>query len=585
LLYDFDISLFPVSCQSLTFAFCFSIQYLYWNGARRFFSWFDTTVWYPLGRPVGTTIYPGMQFIAVFLKRYVIRARMSLNDICCYMPAWFGVLTTLFTGAIAYEATLPLNRNLYSYLVQSPPPLSLPSAFFHRPALECAILTAGMMAIVPAHLMRSVGGGYDNESVAITAMVLTFYLWMRSLRVGNSMTTTIVTAIGTGLAYFYMVAAWGGYVFVLNLIGVHAAVLVALGRYTPQVHAAYSIFYFLGTALAVQIPVVGWVPLKSLEQLGPCAVFIGYQLLFVAEYIIQQRRKSSNKPFTWMQAMMLRIQVVAVALFVLFFLAVLVLPTGYFGPISSRVRGLFVRHTKTGNPLVDSVAEHQPASTRAYFDYLHHICSLAPIGYLLTGLLHMSDASSFLLVWGAAAYYFSLKMVRLVLLTAPIACILGGMVVGRLWVWCVAQWGLDPESNAAAGDTEEDAKEPKAGSSKDKKVKSKKPTKKASSVDVFRIDGLDKLRSAMHTFSNSTEGVLSKRVVSVVVLIGGYMVLSHFVDYSWRLSFDLSHPTIIQRGRTRDGQIVTLDDYREAYWWIRDNTPKDARIMAWWDCK
>ena len=26
-----------------------------------------------------------------------------------------------------------------------------------------------------------------------------------------------------------------------------------------------------------------------------------------------------------------------------------------------------------------------------------------------------------------------------------------------------------------------------------------------------------------------------------------------------------------------------LDDYREAYFWLRDNTPKDARIMAWWD--
>ena len=35
---------------------------------------------------------------------------------------------------------------------------------------------------------------------------------------------------------------------------------------------------------------------------------------------------------------------------------VILLPTGYFGPLSSRVRGLFVKHTRTGNPLVDSVA-------------------------------------------------------------------------------------------------------------------------------------------------------------------------------------------------------------------------------------
>jgi asparagine N-glycosylation enzyme membrane subunit Stt3 len=26
-----------------------------------------------------------------------------------------------------------------------------------------------------------------------------------------------------------------------------------------------------------------------------------------------------------------------------------------------------------------------------------------------------------------------------------------------------------------------------------------------------------------------------------------------------------------------------IDDFREAYWWLRDNTPEDSRVMAWWD--
>ena len=38
-------------------------QYLYENGAKKFFQWFDHKVWYPLGRPVGTTIYPGALFV------------------------------------------------------------------------------------------------------------------------------------------------------------------------------------------------------------------------------------------------------------------------------------------------------------------------------------------------------------------------------------------------------------------------------------------------------------------------------------------------------------------------------------------
>ena len=294
------------------------------------------------------------------------------------------------------------------------------------------------MAIVPAHLMRSVGGGYDNESVAITAMVTTFYFWVRSLRADDHY--SFLWSILAGLAYFYMVAAWGGYIFVLNMVGLHAATLVLLGRFSDKVYASYSLFYVIGTTLAIQVPVVGWAPLKSLEQLGPCAVFLGYQVLQFCQVVIRKRNLSRK------DAWKLRIQVVTVGLMVAMALVYMLAPSGYFGPISSRVRGLFVQHTKTGNPLVDSVAEHQPASSRAYFQYLHHICVFAPLGYLIV-LFRLSDSSSFLLVWGTAAYFFSHKMVRLILLTAPIGSSLAGIAVGRIFAWCLKQlWDASTET-------------------------------------------------------------------------------------------------------------------------------------------
>ena len=525
---------------------------------------------------------------------------MSLNDICCYMPAWFGVATTIITGLITYECTIAINahQHVLAYLLGT---TSSSRTATRQPDRECAIMTMLMMSIVPAHLMRSMGGGYDNESVAVTAMVLTFYCWIRSLRSTNTVPTTIFLAILTGFSYFYMVAAWGGYIFVLNLIGVHAAVLVGLGRFSNKLYLSYTLFYVIGTSLAIQVPVVGYAPLKSLEQLGPCAVFLAYQLLYLAEHMIRRQRAASGTPVTWIQAMTIRAQVFMVAAVVGVIFAMILLPKGYFGPISSRVRGLFVKHTKTGNPLVDSVAEHQPASTRAYFDYLHHICSIAPIGYIIVGLLHMSDSSSFLMVWGASAYFFSLKMVRLVLLTAPIACILGGIVAGRVIAWCLGQW-WDPAASSAPESTvsndnddavDDEFSEPpsntkngaRAAINNRNKAKKKGGVKKSSSSDeLFTLEGIDKLRSAYDYFAKSREGVISKRLVSVILLLAGYVAFQSFVTYSWRLSYDLSHPTIIQKARTREGQIILLDDYRDAYWWIRDNTPKDSRIMAWWDC-
>ena len=44
-------------------------EYLADNGWTDFFRWFDHMSWYPLGRPVGTTIYPGPQLAAVGIWR------------------------------------------------------------------------------------------------------------------------------------------------------------------------------------------------------------------------------------------------------------------------------------------------------------------------------------------------------------------------------------------------------------------------------------------------------------------------------------------------------------------------------------
>lgn len=554
-------------------------QYLYENGSKKFFTWFDHKVWYPLGRPVGTTIYPGMQFTAVYLKRYIFGDSMSLNDVCCYIPAWFGCIATILVGCIAYEASLPQNSGgtifgvvydglLGRYADDKSMMGGSRSRIFglSSPAVECAVFAMGFMAVVPAHLMRSVGGGYDNESVAVTAMTLTFFLWMRSLRTGDKYSHFV--GVLAGVAYFNMVAAWGGYVFVLNLIGAHAAFLVLLGRFSTKVYLAYTSFYVVGTSLAIQVPVVGWAPLKSLEQLAPCAVFLGYQALQYCE--IQRKQKKMTRKEAWK----FRVQVFVMALAAVSLLIVLVTPKAYFGPISSRVRGLFVPHTKTGNPLVDSVAEHQAASNQAYWQYLHILCFLAPMGLSIV-LFRFGDSAAFLLVYALTAYFFSHKMVRLILLTAPIASSLGGIACGRIVSWAVSVL-------LGENDEEEETKKEKTSEGKSKSDgKMKKKKKDTKKMDSYA--GITAIRDGFVEASKSTEGKIVKTIAAVIMLGSLYMQASAFKTYSWRISASLSNPSIILKGQTRDGNIIKVDDYREAYWWLRDNTPDDARVMAWWD--
>jgi len=53
---------------------------------------------------------------------------------------------------------------------------------------------------------------------------------------GEATRDSFVYGILSGLAYVYMAAAWGGFIFVINLIAFHAASLVIIGRYSSKLH-------------------------------------------------------------------------------------------------------------------------------------------------------------------------------------------------------------------------------------------------------------------------------------------------------------------------------------------------------------
>ena len=464
---------------------------------------------------------------------------ISLNDVCCYIPAWFGVLATIFLAALTYECTN--NHN-------------------------AAVGAAGIMAIVPAHIMRSVGGGYDNESVAMTALCCTFYFWCRSLRNDNSWPVGIIA----GLAYINMAAAWGGYVFVINMIGLHAIGLVFLGRYSNKLHHAYTLFYIIGTAGAVQVPVIGWTPLKSLEQLGAFGVFCILQALFYCDVV----SKREGLDAAGIQA--LRMRVAGIAGSVGFLLVAIIWPTGYFGPLSSRIRGLFVQHTRTGNPLVDSVAEHQPASAAAYYQYLHSVCYIGPIGFVAC-LFKPTDAKWFLIMYACVAYYFSAKMVRLVLLLGPIGSALGGLALAN-----GVEWMLDQLADVIPGLSDGEFEPEPEPTSPPKSNRSSKRGGRGGNDGGFGSLWKELCTNCRSSYDTAS-GVSARKIVAGLLALTYLVSGTEFAAYSQEMAIGMSQPSIMFKASLRNGQTIMVDDYREAYWWLRDNTPEDSRVMAWWD--
>ena len=536
-------------------------EYLADHGLYEFFHWFDYKVWYPLGRPVGTTIYPGMQMTSVAIWKFLNNIwgySMSLNDVCVYFPTWGGVAATTFLALLTKECSGSWTSGAFA---------------------------AAIMAIVPAHIMRSVGGGYDNESLALTAMCMTFFFWVRALRAdptakdGVATRDSYIFGILAGIAYIYMCAAWGGFIFVINLIAFHAGALVLLGRFSGKLYTAYSLFFVVGTLGAMQIPVIGMRPLQSLEIISGLVVFLGFQVL---QYV--EKKRVQNK-LSVVQVFTERVKAAIPAVVVLGVVVAYLYSIGHFGPLGARIRGLFVKHTRTGNPLVDSVAEHQPANEQAYKQYLHHIYHIVPYGFVLTLLkLPMgSDANFFLVAYAVVAYYFANKMARLIILLGPISSALGGIALGyaadQLILYALGSLvapglGIDEglvenyENDTIVEQAKDDSTQLNDGSWAET-LSSK--FHRSDSVKFFKKHYRNPLTC------------LIRLGVGVWMIMTLYPKSIEFFEYSHQMAEGMSGPSIMFKAKLRSGEEIIVDDYREAYWWLRDKTPEDARVMAWWD--
>jgi len=73
--------------------------------------------------------------------------------------------------------------------------------------------------------------------------------------------------------------------------------------------------------------------------------------------------------------------------------------------------------------------------------------------------------------------------------------------------------------------------------------------------------------------------------LSKAVVVGGMSIflLLFVLHCTWVTSNAYSSPSVVLASRLPDGSQHIIDDYREAYQWLRQNTKEDAKIMSWWD--
>eukprot|EP00871_Galdieria_phlegrea_P004200 jgi/Galph1/4781/GphlegSOOS_G3459.1 len=492
------------------------------KGTYEFWNWFDSTSWYPLGRIVGGTVYPGIMYTAATIYHLLrfFTFPVDIKDVCVMTAPIFSCLTNIVT----YLFTKQVSDS------------------------TSGLFAACFIAMVPGYLSRSVAGSYDNECVAITAMIFCFYLIVKSVNTGSLLWAGI-----TSLAYLYMVASWGGYVFITNIFPIYVLTLIVCGRYSQRLYVAYSTFYIVGTILSMQIRFVGFQAVQSSEHMGALVVFVLLQCYSFVDWI-----RSLVPKHVFMSLARIFFMIVATCFGLASFFAI---ATGYLGPWTGRFYSLLdPTYASKHIPIIASVAEHQPTAWGSYFFDLHFLSMLIPAGIYFC-FRDINDGTIFLVLYGTFAAYFAGVMVRLMLVLAPAACVLSGIALAKLLipnVTLLRKW----ERNKTH------AKVMASSKSVGPQVKAKTSTKKTSLL----TDSL----------SGESGGLM--KILIYILLGGATLVLFAYARHCvWVASEAYSQPSVVLSARTSSGERVFFDDFREAYYWLRYNTKEDAKVLSWWD--
>lgn len=464
-------------------------KYLVNNSFYEFLNWFDDRTWYPLGRVTGGTLYPGLMVtsgVIWHLLREIFMLPIDIRNICVLLAPAFSGLTAYFT----YTLTTEMKDS------------------------AAGLLAAAFIAIVPGYISRSVAGSYDNEAIAITLLMATFLYWIKAQKTGLVRSAAIAAVL-----YFYMVSAWGGYVFITNLIPLHVFVLLVMGRYNHKLYTAYTTWYALGTLASMQIPFVGFLPIRSNDHMAALGVFGLLQLVAFGDYVRSQIPTKQFKAFLFASVLIV-FGVGIVGLILLTY-------AGYIAPWTGRFYSLWdTNYAKIHIPIIASVLEHQPTAWPAFFFDNQFLIWLFPVGvYLL--FQDLRNEHVFVIVYAVLCSYFAGVMVRLMLTLTPIICVSAAIAISKLFDIYLDTRGL---------------------------------------------------------FGGNTRTTVLKAFSKLAVVGSFCLYLYYFVYHcTWVTSNAYSSPSVVLALRNADGSQHLIDDYREAYYWLRMNTPEDAKVMAWWD--
>jgi dolichyl-diphosphooligosaccharide--protein glycosyltransferase len=491
-------------------------QYIIENGFAAWFGWYDTTTWVPFGRNMPESAYPGIPFTTAFiyLACQALGIPVDLMTVAVLFPAFMGVCGVLAIYALGIEVS----------------------------SKEVGLLAAFFMAIIPAYTQRTIAGFFDNEAIGIVAILLILFFFARALRKGS-----IASAILGGLSLGYLSASWSVYLYMFQILAIFGLIMVLIRRYSRRLLLAYSGVVITGMAIAVCVPRIGPDWPTSTTGLIPLGVF---GLLLLVElsrsYRLTELRFPSSfgtlssrlRPyFAYIFGAMCVFIVVGLGyLFqsgLFLFIETATERTGFLGNLAGKFYTVIDPLIRKNAFLLASVGEHLPAPWATFWFNLSFLILLMPFGFYIA-FRREREVDILLIIFAITALYFSGSMIRLALLLAPAAAILGA-------------YGL------------------------------------LMAIRPFRP--IFWQRPIMTRRRRRITPPTSRSFATVAYLFVIILLLSATIT-SIDMTNQMGSPEIIPASRdARTGEILwgPAQDYLEAFAWMRYHTPPGSTMVSWWD--
>ncbi|MFQ6077061.1 MAG: STT3 domain-containing protein [Candidatus Bathyarchaeia archaeon] len=369
-------------------------KYVVEKGPLAFFSWhsggFASRTWYPYGRDVVTSAFPGVPFTsaAIYYALTVLGLKVTVYEVCVYFPVIMAALTCV----VAY--------------------------FFGKEVggRGVGLLSSLFLAVNPAYISRTSLGFFDDETVGILAMLLLFLTYLRALDPNKPQRTGLGYSVVAGLSLGYICASWGAARYPLVLVALFTLAMLVLRRYSKRLLVSYALLMGVGLAIAVGIPRLGPGFLTGVEGVAAVGVFM-LLLMYEATKLFKTDREKT---------------VFMVGFLTISGLALSVL--GYYGVISlpfAKFMSVINPFTRIGMPLIESVQEHRPATWSAFYYEFGMLVFLVPLG-LVFAYRRLTNQNLLMILFTLTTLYAAGSMIRLTILAAPAFCVLGALALAEI---------------------------------------------------------------------------------------------------------------------------------------------------------